>query len=258
MVGRNGVFYDRRGRDWDATITKIVDNPISIRQAFWSPYKKLVRVIEEQIAKRAAAAEAASISKLETTATALTTADKSKPPEPKKLDVGTVAALGVAVAGISGAIGGFVSTFISLKWWQMPLALAGVLLAVSAPSVIIAWLKLHQRNLGPILDASGWAVNARATINVPFGAALTSVAQLPPGAERALTDPYAEKKRPWPLYLFFGVVLALAALWYLGELDKLLPARLKSTTALGSNAPAWTPATAPPPVAIPPATGAIK
>ena len=27
MVGRNGIFYDRKGRDWDATITKIVDNP---------------------------------------------------------------------------------------------------------------------------------------------------------------------------------------------------------------------------------------
>ena len=34
MVGRNGVVYDRRRRDWDATITKIVENPISLRQAF--------------------------------------------------------------------------------------------------------------------------------------------------------------------------------------------------------------------------------
>jgi len=56
--GRNGIFYDRKGRDWDATITKIVDNPISIRQAFWSPYKKLVRLIEERAAKQAAAEEA--------------------------------------------------------------------------------------------------------------------------------------------------------------------------------------------------------
>jgi hypothetical protein len=45
--GRNGIFYDRKGLDWDATITKIVDNPISIGQAFWSPYKKLLRWIEE-------------------------------------------------------------------------------------------------------------------------------------------------------------------------------------------------------------------
>ena len=36
----SGIFYDRKGRDWDATITRILDNPISIRQAFWAPYKK--------------------------------------------------------------------------------------------------------------------------------------------------------------------------------------------------------------------------
>ena len=56
MVGRNGVFYDRQGRDWDATITKVVDNPISLREAFFAPYKKFIRMIEEQVAKRAAAA----------------------------------------------------------------------------------------------------------------------------------------------------------------------------------------------------------
>ena len=57
MAGRNGIFFDRKGRDWDATISKIIDNPISIRQAFFAPYKKLVRMIEEQVAKRAAAAD---------------------------------------------------------------------------------------------------------------------------------------------------------------------------------------------------------
>ncbi|HEX2861897.1 MAG TPA: hypothetical protein VHN79_09670, partial [Lacunisphaera sp.] len=98
FVGRHGVFYDRTGQDWDAVITSIVDNPISIRQAFWSPYKKFIRMIEEQVAKRAAAAEAASSSKLATAAENTANADKAKPVEaPKRIDVGTVAAMGVAV-----------------------------------------------------------------------------------------------------------------------------------------------------------------
>ncbi len=54
MVGRNGVFYDRQGRDWDATIVKIIDHPISLRQAFWSPYKNLARMISGQLQKVAA------------------------------------------------------------------------------------------------------------------------------------------------------------------------------------------------------------
>ena len=105
MVGRNGIFYDRKGRDWDATITKVIENPISIRQAFWSPYKKLVRMIEEQVAKRAAAADSASDAKISAAATATANADKAKP-EAKKVDVGTVAALGVAF----GAIGTLLAT----------------------------------------------------------------------------------------------------------------------------------------------------
>ncbi len=59
LVGRNGIFYDRQGNDWDATIVKIVDNPISIRQAFWAPYKRIARMIGEQIEKMAAARDKA-------------------------------------------------------------------------------------------------------------------------------------------------------------------------------------------------------
>jgi uncharacterized Fe-S cluster-containing radical SAM superfamily protein len=81
-VGRNGVFYDRQGRDWDATITKIIENPISIRQAFWAPYKKVVRMIEEQVAKRAAEADAAATQTLGQSATAVVTADPNKPAPP--------------------------------------------------------------------------------------------------------------------------------------------------------------------------------
>ena len=100
MVGRNGLFYDRKGRDWDATITKIIDNPISIRQAFWAPYKKLVRMIEEQIAKRAATADAAVTNRMQTAAEQTATLDKAplKPAEPpRKIDTGTLAAIGLVL-----------------------------------------------------------------------------------------------------------------------------------------------------------------
>lgn len=29
FVGRNGVFYDREGNDWDATIVKLIENPLA-------------------------------------------------------------------------------------------------------------------------------------------------------------------------------------------------------------------------------------
>ncbi len=218
MVGRNGVFYDRKGRDWDATITKIIDNPISLRQAFWGPYKKFVRLIEEQIAKRAAAADATSAAKLEAAATATAHADLAKPAAPpapagKKVDVGTVAALGVAFGAIGtffATVLGYLTGILAMGPWAIVGALVALLALISGPSLIIAYLKLRKRNLGPLLDASGWAVNARAKINVPFGKSLTGVAKLPPGSVRDLRDPYAERKSPWPRLIVFALLLYAA------------------------------------------------
>jgi hypothetical protein len=91
----------------------------------------------------------------------------------------------------------------------MPLVVLGLMLLVSGPSMLLAWLKLRRRNLGPLLDANGWAVNIRARINLPFGATLTRVAQLPAGASRALADPYADKGLPWGRWLLTLLGLGL-------------------------------------------------
>ena len=245
MVGRNGLFYDRKGRDWDATITRILDNPISIRQAFWAPYKKAARMIQEQIAKRAAAADDAAVAQLAQTATKLEQAASTAqpaappPPPPKKIDPGLIAALGVGAAGIGGMIGGIVTGFLNLKG-LMPLGVLAIILIISGPSMLLAWLKLRKRNLGPILDANGWAVNAKAKINVPFGASLTRVAVLPPGAQRDPVDPFAEKKRPWKFYTFLVVLLLLALGWVLGKFDSFLPDSVSSSQVLHGKAAATT------------------
>lgn len=243
MVGRNGLFYDRQGNDWDATITKIVDNPVSVRQAFWSPYKKLLRIIEEQVTKRAQAAEAKSDEKLtKVAATADSAADgevaaAAPAAAPKKLDIGVVAALGVAVGGITAALGMLLESFFGLGIW-MPFGVLGIILVISGPSMAIAWLKLRQRNLGPLLDANGWTINATARVNVPLGRSLTQVAELPKGAQRDLVDPFAEKKKPWPVYAAIAVLFLAAIGWYIGQLDAYLPMKARSTVVLGESAPA--------------------
>jgi hypothetical protein len=210
FVGRNGIFYDRKGRDWNATIVKIVDNPISIRQAFWSPYKKLVRWIEETVAKRAAEADTQATAKLQTVASkageAAATGKAPADAAPKKMDIGVLAAISVAISGITAIVGTVLEKFFDLGY-LMPLGAIGVVLLISGPSMVIAWMKLRQRNLGPILDANGWAVNTLTKVNIPLGSSLTALAALPKGAARSLVDPFAEKKSAWP-----KIVLTLAIL----------------------------------------------
>ena len=239
MVGRNGVFYDRDGNDWDATITKIVDNPISVRAAFWSPYKKALRALEAFVAKRAAAAEAESDTKLGTAVAATGSAVDGAPKavKPTKIDIGVVAALGVAVGGLTAALGAIMQAFFGLGLW-MPLGVLGIVLVISGPSMAIAWLKLRQRNIAPLLDANGWAINSHAKLNVAFGAALTQIPQLPAGATRDLTDPFADKPKPWLFYAFLLLVIGLGLGWYLGKLDGYLPLKARSVEVLGDAAPA--------------------
>lgn len=205
--GRNGIFYDRKGNDWNATITKVVSNPISIRQAFWSPYKKVLRGIQEAVAKKAAAADEAANARLASGASAAGAAAKGAEPPKPKFDIGMVAALGVAVGGISTALAGLLAGFFGLGPW-IPIGIVGLLLAISGPSMFIAWLKLRTRNLGPILDANGWAVNTLTRVNIPLGTSLTELPKIPAGSNRSLVDPYAPKRSIWPRLILVLLLLA--------------------------------------------------
>lgn len=222
MVGRNGVFYDRQGRDWDATVTKIVEQPISVRQAFWSPYKRVARFVSAQIERFAGERSSASDEMLQSVGTLPLSAGRTGTPEAPPappFDIarfaGVFAAIGLALGAIGTAVAATVTGFLELEVWQMPFAIAGALLVISGPSMLLAGLKLRQRNLGPLLDASGWAINTRARINIPFGATLTRLASIPPGSKRSLRDPYADRKRPWKTIAI--VTLATAGSLYLAR-----------------------------------------
>ena len=222
VVGRNGVFYDRQGRDWNASIVRILDHPISIHQAFWSPYKKLSKLVSEQLQKFAASKASAVEGKMikavvdngKAATEGVATAAAAKPTFDVAKFAGIFAAIGLAIGAIGGIVASIISGILGLKLWQIPLALAGLMLLISGPSMALAWFKLKRRNLGPILDACGWAINARMQINIPFGTALTQMASLPPGATRALNDPFAEKRKVWPYWLAaLALLLGGLAIW---------------------------------------------
>ncbi len=232
FVGRNGIFYDSENNDWDAVITKVVVQPISIREAFFRPYKWFVRTIEDLAMKRAVAAETESMNKVKDSAGALVSPKggaplgAALPGVGKKIDVGTVAAIGVALGSIGAMVTGTLGIFFGMGPW-MPLGIAGIILLVSGPSMILAWMKLRRRNIGPLLNAEGWAVNGKLNINVPFGGTLSHLSALPSGSSRLLQDPFAVKEGPWKRYLYgviaISIVLLLAA-YFMGWID--LPAVL--------------------------------
>ena len=225
VVGRNALFYDRKGMDWDATVVKILDNPISIRQAFFSPYRKVSRFIENSINKFAASQDEKVTADINKGVSDIPVkedeaAAKKEPavPPPPPFDVGKFvgifAAIGLALGAIGTAITSATSGFMGLVWWKMPLAILGIILLISGPSMIMAYLKLRKRNLAPILDANGWAINARVIVSIAFGNTLTHLAELPKGARINFNDPFTKKPRPilpivFTLAVLAGIVLFL-------------------------------------------------
>lgn len=202
--GKNAIFYDRAGNDWDATITKIVDNPISVRQAFWSPYRKFGNWVTEKITKSASEKESKQFDEMTTKADSASTnltakpedaAAEKKPAAPFDIAkfAGIFAAIGLAFGAIGAALG-MLGGFIVAKWYNVIILVAAVVLLISGPSMLLAWLKLRKRNLGPVLNANGWAINSDVKINTTFGKTLTSMAKYPKVVAK---DPFADKKMPW-------------------------------------------------------------
>ena len=216
--GKNAIFYDREGNDWDATITKIVDNPISVRQAFWSPYRKFGNWVTEKITKSASEKESKQFDEMTTKADSASTnltakpedaAAEKKPAAPFDIAkfAGIFAAIGLAFGAIGAALC-MLGGFIVAKWYNVIILVAAVVLLISGPSMLLAWLKLRKRNLGPVLNANGWAINSDVKINTTFGKTLTSMAKYPKVVAK---DPFADKKMPWwqKCLIWLGVLAVL-------------------------------------------------
>ena len=222
VAGKNAIYYDNSGLEWDAVITKVVDNPISVAQAFWSPYRRMAKAIENLISKSAADKDAKMMAnataKINAAPAAIPTApaaDGSKPAVAPPFDIakfaGIAAAIGMAFGMIGTALSGLVDS-LSGMGWKLILVFIGIILAISGPAMILAWLKLRRRNIAPLLNANGWAVNAASKISIPFGETLTDTAKFP---KMKLKDPYAIPMAAWKKILLVLAPLAVAfvALW---------------------------------------------
>lgn len=213
-VGRNGVFYDKKGNDWDAKIVRIVENPISVRQAFWTPYRKFAKFIETQVENFAAAREKKADETLAGSASAVPAA--GKPAFDVAKFAGIFAAIGLALGAIGAALSVALTGFLSLAPWQMALVVGGVVALISAPSMLLAAMKLRRRSLGPILEAGGWAINGNVKIGIPLAKAFTDMPKKPAGSRTSGIDPYREKSFPAGKVIAAAVVvvalLAAAAL----------------------------------------------
>lgn len=218
-AGKNAIFYDRNGDEYDATVTSIIDNPISLRQAFWAPYKKVGKWISDKIDKSAAEKNDASMANLTASAdTATSGKDGAAATVKSTFDIakfaGIFAAIGMALGFIGQALVSLAKGAANLGFFKVVLVIIAVMLVISLPSVFITWRKLRKRDLGPVLNANGWAINAASYVNTKFGKTLTTLVKYP---KLTAVDPAERKKVIRRRCLVWTiVVLLLAGCGYFG------------------------------------------
>ena len=216
--GKNAIFYDRDGVQYDATVTSIVDNPISIRQAFWAPYKKVAKWISDKVDKSAAEKESKSAASLTASADSATSGNAPGAAIQSNFDIAKFAGIFAAIGMALGLLGQFVVKLVqgiaAISWWKLIIIIICIMLVISLPSMFIAWRKLRRRDLGPVLNANGWAVNAAAYVKPKFGKSLTQLVKYP---KLEAVDPEARKKaRRRRCITWIIVILLLAGGGYWG------------------------------------------
>ncbi|MCD8351621.1 MAG: hypothetical protein LUC93_13515 [Planctomycetaceae bacterium] len=266
VANRNGVYVDNNGDDWDARVLKVVSNPINVWQAVWSPYKKLGTLITDQLSKYANDKQADLVAgagkKLGEVGTQVTAG--AAPKFDITRNVGMFAAVGLALGAIGTAVGSIFNAFLSMEWWQAPLVFLAAFLLVSGPSVLMAWLKLRKRTLGPLLEASGWAINGRVKLSYAIAKRLSSTATMPPNSVRSGLDPVVRmqrlRRRVFWLAVATGAAAVLGWLAYTnyrsGRIDPAEPAAAVEAAPVEPEAEPPTEApvegTTPPPTALEP------
>ena len=167
-VGRNGVFYDRDGKDWEAVVTKVVESEVSLLEAFWAPWRKLGEGIASSVKKFLGEKQTNAQAKLDATSASAQAGGAAM--------ASSVAAIGIGVGMMGAALASIMAAVSKMNWWQLLVSIGAVILVVSLPSSILTWFKLRQRDIGAILNASGWAINRKMRFSMKRARSFTKCA----------------------------------------------------------------------------------
>ena len=237
-VGRNGIFFDQDGKDWEATVCHVAPNVINLAEAFFAPWRKVGAAVTDTLHKFIASKNDAATEAMTTKATAATTAvaaggQTPAPAAPNGAMMASVATLGIALSFMGTMVATIASALTHTPVWKTALIVLSLVLAVSLPSVILTWLKLRSRDLAPILNASGWAVNRSIGLTTRLGAFFTQRASY---IGRRFTRPPLRERRSFramALAALFLALLAVAAWYFFCPCSP----RNRCTAACGATAP---------------------
>jgi len=159
-TGKRGVFFDINGRQYDAVVVEVIENPVSMLEALAAPFVGAWRFVVGKIESWSERSEKTLQEKLDKAL-----AGVSAPGALRSAPAGIVAGLSVSVAALGSALAFVIKQLSSLTlgtlFWGLAATACTLCAAVLLPVGLVAFLKLRGQDLSSLLEGSGWAINAR-------------------------------------------------------------------------------------------------
>lgn len=238
-VGKRGILLGRDGKEWDAEVVDVIEAPISIAEAVRSPFVRIGTFLSERI-------QALAASTLESAQQTLTSGKvpaeaKAAPPAeaPRSSFQNVAVMLSIATAALGSAAAFLLKVLAETNPLKLMGSLVGIVLLVAFASGFLGWLRLRRRDMSPLLEANGWAVNVPLALTRELGLLFTRRPALP-------GDPVVSSRWRWILLLAFLLVTLL--MW--DEARLRLRRRFLRPRAPAATAPAIPPGASP--MATPP------
>jgi hypothetical protein len=159
-IGKRGIFFDWKNREHNATVIKIIDNPISMSEALAAPFIRLWEFVLGKIEAMSSTLE----KKLQKNTDAILQAQpKTSAPQNPAANgpAGMLVGLSLSAAAIGSAFAFITKTLSGLNSTQLLAGLFGAAAVVAIPVSLIAALKLRRQDLSSLLEGCGWSINAR-------------------------------------------------------------------------------------------------
>jgi hypothetical protein len=203
-VGKQGVFFDIDGKEYDAKVVQMIENPICLDEALVAPFVRLWGFVTSKVEGLYTTAEKKLQARLEKAGTALSTQQAPAPPVAGSSPANLVVGVSLAVAALGSAFAFITKQLEDVDTQKVLIGLLCAVLVVLIPLTIIALLKLRSQDLSALLEGCGWAINARMRLKRAQRKMFTVYGAYPEGAR-------GTPMRPW-VRLVLGLVIAAAAL----------------------------------------------
>lgn len=179
FVGKSGVFYTPDGLIWDAVITDLIQQPVSLKEAILMPFYRIGDIISSQAEKHFAAKTNA----FEADVTKNVDSKLAGGDQPKKEGGLNMPMLimggGVGIAALGSSFAFMAKSLQGVSIWRILAVLLGIFIIICAPFVILSLLKLFRRSLTRFLEANGCALNREMRLTLALGRIFTYVPRIP-------------------------------------------------------------------------------